>query len=116
MPGILRVRRGQGFAYQAADGHWLRSGDEVDQMHLQRIRALAIPPAYEEVWICPLDAGHVQATAPDARGRKQYRCHPLWRGRRDDDQFDRMHAFGLALPRLRGRILPDLGGLLTPLR
>lgn len=108
MPGIRRVRRGSGFAYQAADGHWLRAGDEVDRLHLQRIRALAIPPAYEEVWICPLDAGHVQATARDARGRKQYRYHALWRARRDDDKFDRMHAFGLALPRLRRRVAQTL--------
>lgn len=111
MPGIRRVRRGSGFAYRAADGHWLKAADDVDRTHLQRIRSLAIPPAYEEVWICPLDEGHVQATARDARGRKQYRYHPLWRARREEDKFDRMQAFGLALPRLRRRIAQALSTL-----
>lgn len=108
MPGIRRVRKGQGFAYQAADGHWLRARDVDDAAHLQRIRSLAIPPAYEQVWICPLDSGHVQATGRDARGRKQYRYHPSWRARREDDKFGRMVAFGEALPRLRRRVAQAL--------
>lgn len=111
MPGIRRVRRGKGFAYQAADGHWLKTTDDADKAHLARIRSLAIPPAYEAVWICPVPEGHVQATARDARGRKQYRYHPLWRERREADKFDRMHAFGLALPRLRRRIAQTLSTL-----
>jgi DNA topoisomerase-1 len=101
MPGIRRVRRGRGFAYQAEDGHWLRPGDAHDEAHLERIRSLAIPPAYEQVWICPLPTGHMQATGRDARGRKQYRYHPQWRVLQDEDKFDRMLAFGEALPRLR---------------
>ena len=101
MPGIRRVRRGRGFAYQTDDGHWLRPGDADDEVHLQRIRSLAIPPAYEQVWICPLPAGHMQATGRDARGRKQYRYHPEWRARQEDDKFERLLAFGEALPRLR---------------
>lgn len=100
-PGIRRVRRGRGFAYQAEDGHWLRPGDASDDAHLQRIRSLAIPPAYDQVWICPLPTGHMQATGRDARGRKQYRYHPQWHARQDDDKFERMMAFGEALPRLR---------------
>lgn len=104
MPGIRRVRRGRGFAYQADDGHWLSADDEIDQAHLQRIRSLAIPPAYEQVWICPVAAGHMQATGRDARGRKQYRYHPQWRERQEGDKFERLLAFGEALPRLRRRV------------
>jgi DNA topoisomerase-1 len=104
MPGIRRVRRGRGFAYQADDGHWLTAQDKVDQAHLHRIRSLAIPPAYEQVWICPLPTGHMQATGRDARGRKQYRYHPQWRERQEGDKFDRLLAFGEALPRLRRRV------------
>jgi DNA topoisomerase-1 len=101
MPGIRRVRRGKAFAYRDADGRWLNMKDEADAAHLQRIRSLAIPPAYEDVWICALDNGHLQATGRDARGRKQYRYHPLWRARREGDKFERMLAFGEVLPRLR---------------
>ena len=108
MPGIRRVRRGRGFAYRDADGRWLRSTDKADAAHLQRIRALAIPPAYDEVWICPLDGGHVQATGRDARGRKQYRYHALWRARREDHKFERMLVFGEVLPRLRRHVAQAL--------
>ncbi|WP_292444196.1 DNA topoisomerase IB [Methylibium sp.] len=103
MPGHRRVRRGQGFAYRGPDGTLLRDRHEVD-----RIRRLAIPPAYEDVWICPLVNGHLQATARDARGRKQYRYHAVWNAQRGDDKFERMQAFGKALPRIRSRIARDL--------
>lgn len=110
MPGIRRVRRGRGFAYRAADGHWLRREDAADAADLQRIRALAIPPAYEDVWICPTACGHLQATGRDAKGRKQYRYHPQWRARMEDDKFHRMVEFGEALPRLRRRVARTLSG------
>ena len=102
-PGIRRRRCGGGFAY------YLPSGGAVhDAATLGRIRALAIPPAYREVWICCDAAGHLQATGRDARGRKQYRYHPQWRVVRDTDKFARMAAFGAALPRLRRRVTRDL--------
>lgn len=99
MPGIRRVRRGERFAYLRPNGRPLRDASE-----LERIRKLAIPPAYGEVWICPLPHGHLQATGRDARGRKQYRYHPQWRLARDADKFGRMLAFGRALPRIRRRV------------
>ena len=102
-PGISRRRQGKGFAYRRADGSALR-----DPAQLQRIRQLAIPPAYREVWICALPHGHLQATGRDARGRKQYRYHAQWRLQRDTDKFDRMLAFAAALPRIRRRVKRDL--------
>ncbi len=102
-PGIRRVRRGAGFAYRDADGKWLSDAGEI-----ARIRALAIPPAYSAVWICPLPHGHLQATARDARGRKQYRYHASWRSHRDEGKFDRLAAFGDALPRIRARVAKDI--------
>jgi DNA topoisomerase-1 len=104
-PGIRRVRDGDGFAYIGANGRRIRSAAE-----LERIRKLAIPPAYEEVWICTLANGHLQATGRDARGRKQYRYHPGWRIAKDRHKFDRMPEFGTALPRIRRRVQADLGG------
>jgi len=102
-PGIRRRRCGQGFAY------YLPSGGRVDDAGmLARIRSLAIPPAYREVWICCDPAGHLQATGRDARGRKQYRYHPEWRVVRDADKFARMAGFGAALPRVRRRVTRDL--------
>lgn len=103
MPGISRVRRGRHFAYRHPDGRWLK-----DQGALERIRRLAIPPAYIDVWICPLPEGHLQATGRDARGRKQYRYHPDWRIARDTDKFERMAEFGAALPRIRQKVAHDL--------
>ena len=103
MPGIQRLRHGDGFRYRRPDGRALR-----DARELQRIRHLAIPPAYEEVWICPLPDGHLQATGRDARGRKQYRYHPGWRQARDADKFVRMAEFGAALPRIRAKVKRDL--------
>jgi DNA topoisomerase-1 len=79
-----------------------------DPATLRRIRGLAIPPAWEDVWICPLPTGHLQATGRDARGRKQYRYHPRWRAARDEVKFDRMVAFAEALPGIRARVEADL--------
>lgn len=101
--GISRRRAGKGFAYYTANDRRLR-----DARTLERIRALAIPPAYTDVWICTKANGHLQATGRDARGRKQYRYHARWQALRDDDKFDRIIAFGKALPRLRRRLRRDL--------
>jgi DNA topoisomerase-1 len=79
-----------------------------DRATLDRIRSLAIPPAWESVWICPRGDGHLQATGRDARGRKQYRYHPQWREVRDETKYGRMAAFGRALPRIRRRVTRDL--------
>ncbi len=103
MPGLRRVRDGESFRYQDAQGRWID-----DEAELARIRRLAIPPAYTEVWICPLANGHLQATGIDARGRKQYRYHPDWRALKDEAKFERMEAFGAALPRIRARVARDL--------
>ncbi len=103
MPGIRRLRRGGHFVYRHADGRALG-----DRAQVERIRRLAIPPAYTDVWICPLPNGHLQATGRDARGRKQYRYHPGWRTARDENKFQRMRAFGAALPRIRRRVARDL--------
>ncbi|HUH55892.1 MAG TPA: DNA topoisomerase IB [Rhodanobacter sp.] len=102
-PGIRRQRCGKGFSYRDADGRCVRDGD-----HLQRIRALAIPPAYADVWICANPRGHLQATGRDARQRKQYRYHAQWRALRDHGKFDRVLAFGAALATLRRRVRRDL--------
>ena len=75
---------------------------------LGRIKRLAIPPAWTEVWIAPLENGHLQATGKDARGRKQYRYHPYWRAVRDENKYERVMAFGRALPALRRRVERDL--------
>ena len=108
LPGIERHRKGDGFAYRAPDGHWLDEDTPKDRRHLERIRKLAIPPAYERVWICPQPNGHLQAIGHDARGRKQYRYHVRWREVRDEDKFSRLREFGRALPRLRERVSHDL--------
>ena len=102
-PGIRRERAGDGFRYRDLDGRLIRKAAE-----LRRIRALAIPPAYEQVWICPRPNGHLQATGRDARGRKQYRYHADWRLARDAGKFERMLEFGSALPRIRKRVQADL--------
>jgi DNA topoisomerase IB len=104
-PGIARLRRGRGFAY--VDAHGARIEDEAT---IDRIRALAIPPAWREVWICRDPRGHIQATGIDAAGRKQYRYHDDWRRRRDQAKFDAMVAFARALPALRRRVARDLAG------
>ncbi|MBS1198260.1 MAG: topoisomerase (poxvirus type) [Proteobacteria bacterium] len=102
-PGISRLRRGKGFIYCQADGHRLS-----DARQLERIRKLAIPPAYTSVWICPLPCGHLQATGRDARDRKQYIYHAEWRRARDETKFDRMSDFGAVLPRIRAKVMHDL--------
>ena len=102
-PGIRRVRRGAHFSYQLANGQTVK-----DAGQRRRIDQLAIPPAYTDVWICPSAHGHLQATGRDARGRKQYLYHPEWRAARDETKFDRMLAFGAALPRIRARVTRDL--------
>ncbi|WP_455288532.1 DNA topoisomerase IB [Cupriavidus necator] len=102
-PGITRRRQGSGFSYLGPDGERVR-----DAATLARIAALAIPPAYESVWICPDPRGHLQATGRDARGRKQYVYHPEWATLRDTDKYARLAAFGAVLPRLRARAARDL--------
>lgn len=103
MPGIRRKRAGKNFSYIGLDGKPIRDPDE-----LQRIKSLGIPPAYTDVWICPLPNGHIQATGRDAKGRKQYRYHARWREVRDETKYGRMLAFGAALPRIRERVDQDL--------
>lgn len=102
-PGIARRRHGKAFLYTDANGRRVR-----DPQTLGRIKRLAIPPAWTRVWICPSSDGHLQATGYDDRGRKQYRYHPDWRQTRDETKFDRIMAFGRALPRLRRRVNRDL--------
>jgi DNA topoisomerase I len=102
-PGIRRIRSGRGFRYEDAHGRAIRARDE-----LARIRALAVPPAWTDVWICPLPNGHLQAIGRDARGRRQYRYHAAFRARRDGGKFARLLAFGKALPRIRRRVRRDL--------
>jgi DNA topoisomerase I len=102
-PGMRRQRKGHGFCYIRRDGRVVRNSST-----LKRIRRLAIPPAWKDVWICGDARGHIQATGRDARGRKQYRYHPEWRVARDRTKFDRMSAFGAVLPRIRARVAADL--------
>nr|WP_257030689.1 DNA topoisomerase IB [Paraburkholderia bryophila] len=104
-PGYTR-KRGKdkdGFTYFDVAGKRID-----DEEQIKRINALAIPPAYEDVWICPDPRGHIQATGRDARGRKQYRYHPRWRETRDADKYERMAEFGRALPKIRARVARDL--------
>jgi DNA topoisomerase-1 len=103
MPGITRRRAGKGFAYRQPDGRPLR-----DEGKLRWIRRLAIPPAWQQVWIAPFEDGHLLATGRDAKGRKQYRYHPRWRALRDEAKFDRMLAFGRALPKIRAEVEVEL--------
>jgi DNA topoisomerase-1 len=102
-PGIRRHTTGSGFDYLGADGEPVR-----DEPTLDRIRKLAIPPAWTQVWICPEENGHIQAVGRDQKGRKQYRYHERWRQVRDSHKYERLLAFGRALPRLRARIEADL--------
>jgi DNA topoisomerase-1 len=103
-PGIARQRSGTSFRYYAPDGKAIRRRDT-----LARIRALAVPPAWNDVWICARADGHLQATGRDARQRKQYRYHNRWREVRDETKYGRMLAFARALPRIRRRVRHDLG-------
>jgi DNA topoisomerase-1 len=110
-PGIRRIRAGKGFSYRAEDGSRITSPEA-----LARIRALVIPPAWSNVWICVDPQGHLQATGRDARGRKQYRYHPRWRQLRDATKFERLLDFGAALPAVRARVDAELSqpGLSPP--
>jgi len=101
--GIRRETGSLGFRYVGPDGKVIRKAPT-----LKRIRALVIPPAWKDVWICTDPRGHLQATGRDARGRKQYRYHPRWRETRDETKFDRMQAFAAALPAIRARVTTDL--------
>lgn len=103
-PGIRRKRRGKFFTYLDPAGKPVRVAGEI-----ARIRKLAIPPAYTDVWICPNPKGHIQATGRDARGRKQYRYHPRWRETRDETKFSRLLSFADVLPGMRKTVESDIG-------
>src|SRR5882757_11064407 len=103
-PGYRRRSCGRGFRYLDADGRPLPPGQ------VARIKALVIPPAWTEVWICPDPAGHIQAVGTDAAGRRQYRYHDAWRARRDRQKFVHALEVAAALPRLRRRLRRDLTG------
>jgi DNA topoisomerase-1 len=102
-PGIRRLKRGAGFAYVAPGGASIR-----DPAVLERVRRVAIPPAWTDVWICPSERGHLQATGRDARGRKQYRYHASFRQLREENKYARLASFARALPRIRRRVRADL--------
>jgi DNA topoisomerase-1 len=102
MPGIRRLRKGKGFSYL------LENNTIKDSSQIKRIKKLAIPPAWTEVWICPLENGHIQATGLDIRKRKQYRYHSLWAHVRSETKFHRLYEFGKLLPRLRAQLEADL--------
>src|SRR4051812_46005898 len=103
-PGIQRRRKGKDFIYIHPTGKRC-----TEEREIKRIKHLAIPPAWRDVWICPFENGHIQATGRDARGRKQYRYHPRWRTVRDETKFHRMIAFGEALPVIREQVERHLG-------
>lgn len=102
-PGFSRKPFGQKFRYLDCDGHPIKS-----PQHLARIKSLAIPPAWTQVWICPIENGHLQATGYDVKGRKQYRYHPQWRQVRDEVKYEHMIDFGLHLPQIRQKVDEDL--------
>jgi DNA topoisomerase-1 len=102
-PGLTRVRAGKGFSYRDASGHVVR-----DAPTLARVRALAVPPAWTDVWLCAHANGHLQATGRDARGRKQYRYHPRFQEHSENAKFDHIAEFGHALPRVRRQVASDL--------
>lgn len=103
MPGIRRQRHGRGFSYTDPDGHVIRAPEM-----LQRFRSLVIPPAWTDVWICPYPDGHLQVTARDAKGRKQYRYHPGFRQHRDGTKFERMFELSDVLWKIRERVETDI--------
>jgi len=102
-PGYTRKRNGESFQYFDTEGKLIQ-----DESRLLRIGRLAIPPAYHDVWICPLPNGHIQATGRDNRGRKQYRYHERWRAIRDENKYDRILTFAAAVPKIRRRVQADL--------
>jgi DNA topoisomerase-1 len=101
-PGLQRKRCGSGFRYVTADGK------QVNRVEARRIRELTIPPAWDQVWICPYPSGHLQVTGRDAKGRKQYLYHPQWHAIRKETKFHRLTEFGQALPKIRRRVARDL--------
>ncbi len=103
-PGIARARKGDGFTYKTASGKTVRDKDT-----LARIRSLAVPPAYEDVWICEKENGHIQATGRDAKGRKQYRYHPKYREHRETRKYERIIDFARILPTIRDQVKKDMG-------
>ena len=103
MPGIKRLRKGRGFSYVGADGQVIHDKDAIKRFH-----SLVIPPAWTDVWICPLEDGHLQVTARDARGRKQYRYHPEFRQQRDSTKFERLFEFGQVVFKIRERVDNDV--------
>jgi DNA topoisomerase-1 len=104
-PGITRQRAGHGWAYFLPSGERIKDRDEID-----RLNAIALPPAYVDAWYCPHANGHIQATGVDAKGRKQYRYHPDFRAQQEADKYERCADFGRALPKLRARVKADLAG------
>jgi DNA topoisomerase I len=102
-PGIKRWRKGASFVYYDKEGKRIRN-----PLELKRIRSLAIPPAWEKVWICAQANGHLQATGIDAKGRKQYRYHPTWRTVRDEAKFERLLSFAEVLPKIRAKVDEDM--------
>jgi len=105
IPGITRKKAGHGWAYFRPSGERITDRDEID-----RLNAIALPPAYTNAWYCPFPNGHIQATGMDARGRKQYRYHPDFRAQQEADKYERCAAFGRVLPKLRARVEVDLAG------
>jgi DNA topoisomerase-1 len=103
MPGIVRRRRGRGFAYVDDRGSRVTDAETI-----ARIRSLAVPPAWTDVWICRVANGHLQATGRDAKGRKQYRYHPRWRAVRDETKYAQLARFGATLPAIRRRVRRDM--------
>ena len=99
----MRRRKGASFVYHNKEGKRIRN-----PLELKRIRSLAIPPAWEKVWICPPANGHLQATGIDAKGRKQYRYHPTWRTVRDEAKFERLLSFAEVLPKIRAKVDEDM--------
>lgn len=110
-PGLRRLRHGAHFRYVDAGGKPV-----ADERVLQRIKALVIPPAWQDVWICRRSDGHLQATGRDARGRKQYRYHAQWMAERGLTKFDHLRAFGQVLPRIRAQVQRQLSGDAEPTR
>lgn len=105
LPGITRKRRGKYWQYFDAEGERITDRDEID-----RLNAIGMPPAYERCWFCPHPSGHIQGIGFDAKGRKQYRYHPDFRAQQEAKKYERMAAFGRALPKLRKRLENDLSG------
>jgi DNA topoisomerase-1 len=103
MPGVRRKRNGRGFSYVGLNGGTITSRAEI-----KRFRSLVIPPAWTQVWICPLEDGHLQVTARDARGRKQYRYHPDFRAHRDNTKFERLFEFGEVIWKIREKVEEDV--------